>query len=292
LMEIEIPENMDNPVQAARAAAQIFGTLAHAFLFESESLVNEVYPMAFYMAYVDIVLAVGRGFQLNEDLAAGVNLKLVNRRFSTERVPVSDYEAILSNAWSTLQKDVTGLTADIGAVYTLPFGTRIGASLQNIIPIKSISNQIETPFRFPQVAYDRDEDNTIITNAAGDTALVSTYRRINVIRPFSLNTPLIANVGLSHSVTPSWDLAFDWMDVTEQDTRYRKTTERIGLGTEFRFGVWQDKLRLALRTGLADEHWTAGLGVSILNHVWVDGAMAFDRMVKSHSYFTQIKVGW
>ncbi|NQT25780.1 conjugal transfer protein TraF [candidate division KSB1 bacterium] len=292
LMEIEIPENMDNPLQAAKAAAQIFGTLAHVFLFESESFANEVFPMAFYLAYVDMVLSVGRGFQINENLHLGMNLKFVNRRFSTDRVPVSDYEAILSNAWSSLNTDVTGLTADIGALYTLPFGTRIGASLQNILPMKSLDNQIVTPFRFPQIVRDRDEDGNIITNAQGDTALVSTYRRINTIRPFSLNTPFIANIGINHPITSNWDIALDWVDIAENDTRYRETTERIGLGTEYRFGVWQDKLSIALRTGMADEHWTAGLGVHILNRVRLDGAMAYDRMVKAHSYFAQIKVGW
>jgi len=292
LMEIDIPENMDNPVQAARAAAQIFGNLAHVFLFESESLTNEVFPMAFYLAYLDMVLSVGHGFQVNENLHLGINLKLVNRRFSTDRVPVADYEAILSNAWSSLQTDVTGVTADIGALYTLPFGTQIGASFQNILPMKSLDNQIEIPFRFPQVNFDRDEQNNIITNTEGDTALVSTYRRINLIRPFSLKTPFIANIGLSHPITPNWDVAFEWVDVFENDVRYGKSTERIGLGTEYRFGLWQDKLLLAVRTGLADEHWTVGLGMHILNRVRLDGAMAYDRMVKAHSYFTQIKVGW
>lgn len=292
LMAIDVPENMDDPLQAAKAAAELFGTLAHVFLFEPESMANEVFPMAFYMAYVDMVFSVGRGFTVHEKLHLGMNLKLVNRRFSTDRVPVSDYEAILSKAWSNLQKDVTGVTADAGAIYTLPFGTRIGASLQNILPVSSLEGQIVTSFRFPQIRRDRDENGDIITNAEGDTALVSTYRRINVIRPVSLKTPFIANIGFSHPITPDWDVALDWVDVAENDTRYGKTTERIGLGTEVRFGVWRDRLRIAVRTGMADDHWTGGLGATILDHVRLDGAVAWDRMVKARSYFAQIKVGW
>lgn len=292
LMAIDIPENMDNPLQAAKAAAELFGTLAHVFLFEPESMANEVFPMAFYLAYVDMVLSVGRGFQVNENLHLGMNLKLVNRRFSTDRVPVADYEAILSKAWSNFNTDMTGLTADIGALYTLPFGTQIGASLQNILPMKSLDNQIVTPFRFPQILFDRDAQGNIITNAEGDTALVSTVRRINMIRPVTLKTPFIANIGLSHSIIPNWDIALDWVDVAEKDTRYGKTTERIGLGTEYRFGLWRDRLRIAVRTGLADEHWTGGLGVTVLDRVRLDGAVAWDRMVKARSYFAQIKVGW
>ncbi len=291
LMEIDIPTNLDDPIQAAKAMAQMMGVMATVVL-GNETFANEVFPIAFYLSYIDIVGALGYGFQLNDNLMFGANLKVVNRRFSTNRIAVVDYKEILSDAWKHLQSNATGATLDVGALYQSPYGTSLGISLRNIIPMKTISKSIDTEFRFPKIYYDRDENGNIITNVIGDTALVSSYQHVTVTRPFNLKAPFIANFGICQFITKNWDIALDWVDIAEQDSRFRESTERIRLGTEYRFKILKDHLMVSLRTGLADEKFGFGLGLNISHYVQIDGAYAYDRFVKSYSYFTQLKIGW
>ena len=55
-----------------------------------------------------------------------------------------DYDEIISNAWDKLKSDVTGVTCDLGALYQFKFGTSVGVTLQNIIPVKEIRKSIDT----------------------------------------------------------------------------------------------------------------------------------------------------
>ena len=291
LLEVDIPTNLDNPIEAAKAVAQMMGVLATVVL-GNETFANEVFPVAFYLSYIDIVGALGYGFQVNDKVFLGANLKVVNRRFTTDRIAVVDYNQILSDAWQRLKSNVTGLTVDIGGLYQSPLGTSIGVSLQNIIPMQTISKSIYTEFRFPRVYYDRDENGKIITNVLGDTALVSSYRHITVTRPFDLKTPFIANFGISQSITNNWDIALDWIDIAEQDSRFKKSTQRIRLGTEYRYNMLKNNLMFSLRGGMANEKFCFGLGLNFSRYFQIDGAYAYDQFVKSYSYFTQVKIGW
>jgi hypothetical protein len=292
LSNLYIPENMDQPLLAARSMAQMLGILSSVFLGPGEGFVKEVLPMAYYMAYVDIVGAVGYGFQWKKNWLFGANLKVVNRRFSTNRVPVVDYDQIIEEALSVFDSDIWGVTGDLGCVYQSSFGTNFGLSLQNIIPIKTISKSIETSFRIPVVSYDRNQQGQIYTNAEGDTAMVSAYRIINLMRPFELKSPFIANVGIYHPLTKDWDVSLDWVDVFEQDSRYENTVGRIRFGSEYRFEPWKNKLLFSIRGGVADENFCFGLGLNITKYFQIDCAYAYDRFVNTYSYYSQIKIGW
>ncbi len=293
LIDIDIPENLDNPLESAKSITKVLGTLSTVFLGKSQGFVNEVYPIAFYMAYLDIVGSVGYGFQWRDHWMFGANLKVVNRRFSTNRIAVIDYDEILNEALNKLESDETGITADLGCLYKFDFGTSIGLSLQNLVPIQTIKESITTDFRSsPRFIFERNPNGSIHTNAEGDTAIVAAFRKISVERPFELTSPFIISAGVSHSVTNNWDVALDWVDIAEEDSRYTKTTQRIRLGTEYRFNLWKNKYILSIRSGMADEKGALGLGFNIMNYLQLDAAYAYDRFVDTYSYFGQIKFGW
>jgi len=291
LMAIDLPADLTDPIAALKAVAQMKGVLA-TVLSQDETFVSEVFPVAFYLSYIDIVGALGYGFQIGDNWMVGANLKVVNRRFTTNRIPVVDYNKILSDAWKNLQANITGFTFDIGTLYRSPFGTSFGIDLQNIVPMKTISQSVDTEFRFPQIYYDRDQQGNIITNALGDTALVSAYRQTTITRPFDLKAPLLVNFGFSQAITSHWDIALDWVDITEQDSRFESSSERIRLGTEYRFNLWHDNLILSLRSGINDKKFSLGLGLDISHYLQLDGAYAYDQFVKTYSYFTQLRIGW
>ncbi len=292
LSSLQIPENLDQPLLAAKSLAQMLGILSTVFLGPGEGFVKEVFPMAYYMSYIDLVGTVGYGFQWKKNWLFGANLKVVNRRFSTNRVPVVDYDQIIEEALSVLDTEIWGVTGDLGCVYQSSFGTNFGLSLQNIIPVNSISKSFETSFRKPVIYYDRDLQGNLITNAEGDTAMVSAYRTINLTRPFELKSPFIANIGIYHPLTKDWDVSLDWVDVLEQDSRYESTIGRVRFGSEYRLEPWKDKLLLSLRAGVADENFCFGLGLNITKYFQIDGAYAYDRFVDTYSYFSQVKIGW
>jgi len=291
LLGIDVPDNFNDLVQVEKAVAQMMGTLS-TVLTDDESFNEDVYPIAFYISYVDIVGALGYGFNIDNNLMIGANLKVVNRRFSTDRIPVIDYNKILSDAWDRLQSNVTGVTFDIGAFYQTQYGTSFGLALQNIVPMQTIKKSINTEFRYPDIYYDRDENDKIITNSLGDTALISSYRQVNITRPYNLKVPFLASIGMCQPITKNWDLALEWYDIIEQDSRYSKTTQRIRFGTEYRLKFLNDYFMASFRSGFADEKFCFGLGLCITRFVQIDGAYAYDRFVKSYSYFTQLRIGW
>ena len=292
LTNIEIPQNLDNPILMARSMAQLLATMSTVFI-SGEGFANEVYPVALYLAYIDAVGTVGYGFQWKDNWLFGANLKLVNRRFSMNRIAVADYDDILNEAMSVLDAGIVGVTADVGCVYQSSFGTNFGLSMQNIIPIQTIKKTIDISFRAPRVAVLNGKDGQPLNvNAEGDTAVVTRYTSMNIHRPFELKSPFIANVGINHPVTPNWDISVDWVDIAEQDSRYDKTTERIRLGSEYRLSFWDNKLGMAFRVGMADEKVAFGLGLNLTKYVQIDGAYAYDRFVDEFAYFSQIRFGW
>jgi len=292
LLDVEIPSNLDNPIRTAKAIAEVMGILGTVVIDGGQTFSDEVFPVAFYVSYFDIVGAVGYAYPVLKDLNIGANLKVVNRRFSTDRIPVIDYDTILQDAWDNLKASVTGVTFDLGAHYRSPIGTELGLSVQNVLPVKEIQRSIDLNFSFPQITYDRDENGQVITNAQGDTALVSTYRKVQLNRPIALMLPLIASIGISHPITSNWDVALDWVDIFEKDTRYEKTFDRLRIGMEYRYGIWGEKLTVTPRIGMADQHVTLGLGLNLFNIAQIDGAYAYDRFVRDFSYFAQVKFGW
>jgi len=221
-----------------------------------------LFPIAYQVSYIDLEGALGYGFQWKKRWLFGANLKVVNRRFSTERIPVTDYDDRLNAAMDVLKSDVIGVTGDFGCAYQNTWGTNFGLSLQNIFPIQSVKENIELNYRTPKIYYDRTPTGQPVTNAAGDTALVSAYQKITINRSFELKSPFIANIGISHPITKDWDIAVDWVDMFEQDSRYNTTWERIQLGSEYRLNFWKKNFQLGLRGGVADEKFCCGLGVN------------------------------
>lgn len=279
LLDIEIPSTLNNPVATARAIVQLTAALAPAVV-GPRKFSDKAYPTAFYCSYFDIVGAAGYGLSINKNLTIGANLKIINRRFLLDRIAVDDYDEIISNAWDKFKSDVTGVTGDIGAHYQFKFGTSVGATFQNIIPVKEITKSIDTEFQFHKLIPREGQVDSLVT------------WETTITRPFELKVPLIMSIGVCHPLTKNWDIAFDWVDIAENDSRFEKTEDRIRLGTEYRFNTLKSLLTITPRLGLSDQRIAVGLGFNILKLIHVDGAYAYDRFVNENAYYAQLKIGW
>jgi hypothetical protein len=279
LLDIEIPSTLDNPIATARAIVQLTAALAPAVI-GPRKFSDKAYPTAFYSSYFDIVGAAGYGLPINKNLTIGVNLKIINRRFLLDRIAVDDYDEIISNAWDKFKSDVTGVTADLGAHYQFKFGTSVGATFQNIIPVKEIKKSIDTEYQFHKLIPREGQVDSLVT------------WETTITRLFELKVPFIMSLGVCHPLTKNWDIAFDWVDIAENDSRYENTEDRIRLGTEYRWNVLKSALTLTPRLGLSDQRISLGLGLNILKLIHLDGAYAYDRFVNENAYYAQLKIGW
>ena len=279
LLEIEIPSTLDNPVATARAIVQLTAALAPAVV-GPRKFSDKALPTAFYTSYFDIVGAVGYGLPIYKNLTLGANLKIINRRFLIDRIAVDDYDEIISNAWNKFKSDVTGVTGDLGAHYQFKFGTSVGATFQNIIPVKEITKSIDTEFQFHKLIPREGQIDSLVT------------WETTITRPFELKVPFIMSLGVCHPITGNWDIAFDWVDIAENDSRYEKTEDRIRLGTEYRFDTLKSALTITPRLGLSDQRIALGLGLNVLKLIHIDGAYAYDRFVNENAYYAQLKIGW
>ena len=279
LLDIEIPSTLDNPVATARAIVQLTAALAPAVV-GPRKFSDKALPTAFYTSYFDIVGAVGYGLPIYKNLTLGANLKIINRRFLIDRIAVDDYDEIISNAWNKFKSDVTGVTGDLGAHYQFKFGTSVGATFQNIIPVKEITKSIDTEFQFHKLIPREGQIDSLVT------------WETTITRPFELKVPFIMSLGVCHPITGNWDIAFDWVDIAENDSRYEKTEDRIRLGTEYRFDTLKSALTITPRLGLSDQRIALGLGLNVLKLIHIDGAYAYDRFVNENAYYAQLKIGW
>ena len=254
---------------------------------------NDAMPVAYAVAYFDIVGAVGYAREIREGLSVGANLKVLNRRFSTKRIAPDNFDEIVSDVRKDFQASVTGFTMDLGTLYKIKkTGTEIGLSLQNVIPVQTITSNATANFDISQIVdYDR-VGGVPVTNAQGDTGLVKASQGLKVSVPFELKVPFIANLGAVHPLTKNWDVALDWADIAAQDSRYQTYIERFRIGTEYRLEAKKDVLGIAFRGGLADKRFTVGLGLNLFRVVQLDGAYAYDQFVGDYVIFGQAKVGW
>ncbi len=285
LLDVQMPATLENPLETARAAIQLTTALAPA-LVGPRKFADNVFPAAFYSSYFDLVAAAGYGLPITHNFALGVNLKIINRRFLLDRISVQDYDDIISQTWEKFQSDVTGVTADLGARYQFKFGTSIGATLQNIFPIQEIHKSIDTEFRFNKIQkYDISQNGRI------DSLQYITWET-TLTRPFALKVPFLVSLGLCHPLTDNWDVAMDWVDLAENDSRYEKTVDRLRLGTEYRFGILKNNLVITPRIGMADQRLSFGLGVKFLKFIKIDGAYAYNNFINQHTYYVQVILGW
>ncbi|MFZ5517838.1 MAG: conjugal transfer protein TraF [Candidatus Zhuqueibacterota bacterium] len=279
LMDVEIPSTLDNPLAVAQAAIQLTAALAPAVTGPRE-FSDQAFPTAYYSSYFDIVAAVGYGMPITKNFTIGANLKIINRRFLLDRVAVEDYDEIISSIWNKFKSDVTGVTGDIGAQYQFKFGTSVGATFQNVFPMKEITKTISSDFQFYRLIPRSGQTDSLVTWGA------------TITRPFELKAPFIMSLGISHPLTQNWDIAIDWVDIAENDTRFEQMEDRIGLGTEYRFTTLNNALTIAPRLGMSDQRIALGLGLKIVKFIHIDGAYAFDRFVNEFAYYTQLKIGW
>jgi hypothetical protein len=270
LARIQIPQNAQD--MTLETIAQLEAA-ANALLNPDGTLRDGAVPTAFAISYVDLVAAAGYGAHVSNDLSLGANVKLVNRRFSSKLVDPSHYDRIWQEVRSDFNRSVTGVTADLGAMYRLAkTGTQIGLSIQNVIPTGTLESEVH-------LANHGVDEN-------GNTIEQSTTI------PFELRLPLLLNIGAVHPITRDWDVALDVADLASQDDKHEDYLERFRVGMEYRLQTSSNGFGVALRGGLADKQPTFGLGLNFFRVLQIDGAYAFDNYVGEDSYFTQVKIGW
>ncbi len=289
LVNVDIPENLDTPLQAAQSVLQIMGILGTGIIKDSQTFSQEIFPVAFYLSFMDVVGTVGYGKSLGDKINAGANLKIINRRFSLDRIPVVDYDAIIENTFDDLSESVTGVTADLGMQYKLGTKTQLGLSLINVLPVQSLDDNITMDFFNQQTGYDRENGQKQV-DANGDTMMVRYKRQVYLSLPFELKLPFLLNIGFHHKMTDNWTVGLDWIDILENDTRYTSTMGRLRLGTQYQYTLWEDKLNISGRLGFGDEHICGGLGFQIYDHLLLDGAYAWDPVIEAYSYYTQLRI--
>jgi len=281
LVDIDIPEDLDNPLSATKSILQIMSILGSGIIEDNQSFSQEILPVAFYLSYIDVIGTVGYGKNIWKELNAGAALKVINRRFSINRIPVVDYDEIIDNAFSDLSQSVTGITLDLGMQTRLPFGTNIGLCLMNILPLQTLNDEISMDFIHHSTGYDIDN---------GDTTIVRYKRPVELILPFELKLPFCANLGIYHDFNRHLSLGMDWQDIFENESRYQSTGGRLRFGGQYEQPVWSDKLTVTGRLGFGDEHVCGGLGIEIYKAVILDGAYAWDPIIESYAYHTQLRI--
>jgi hypothetical protein len=293
LQTIDVPNDFQNAAEVARAVTQLQAVLKTVTLPSGEFSIEEALPKAYAISYVDIVGSVGYGVPVTPHLSIGGALKIINRRFSTKRIAADTFDDILSEVRKDFVSSITGVTADIGALYHFPdLGTDVGLSLQNFIPFKSIRSSMNGNFAATTFDYDRTSGGQFILSPTGDTAVVVFERKVGVDVPFELKLPVILNIGARHPITPQWDVALDIVDVAKQDARYEQYAQRLRIGTEYRLDAVDDMLGITPRLGMADLQLTVGVGVNIYRVLQIDAAYGHDSYVDSWSYFLQARLGW
>jgi len=288
LAGVYFPEQPENLLQVTKPVLQVLGILGTSLTGDSRTFSETVFPVALYLSNMDVVGNIGYGRPVWKRIHAGANLKIINRRFSINRIPVVDYDAIIENAFSDLSKSVTGVTLDLGLHSELPFGMEAGVYLMNVIPVKKLEDGISMEFINHQMAYDL-QDGQKQTNENGDTLLVRYTQPVEVMLPFELKLPFIMNAGIQYDITSQWSAGVEWLDILENYSIYESTAGRLRIGYQYRQPLWKDKLTLTGRIGMGDEHLCGGLGLGIVQTIFIDSAYAWDPMVKSYSFYAQIR---
>jgi len=293
LADVDLPSDLNNTAEVQRAVTKLSEIVRSVTLPDGGFALEEALPKAYAISYVDIVGTVGYGREIMRGLNVGAALKIVNRRFSTKRLSADNFDQILNEVRKDFTTSVTGVTADIGALYTLQrWGTDIGISLQNFIPFKGIRSSMSGNYVTTRFDYLRSSTGAYVLSAKGDTAIIVTEQKIGVDNPYELKLPVILNLGARHPITPECDVAFDIADVAAQDARYDNYAERFRFGVEYRLQTLENSLGVTPRLGFADLQFTVGIGLNVLRMLQIDAAYAHDSYVDARSYFLQARLGW
>jgi hypothetical protein len=293
LADITIPEDLSNTAEIKRAITQLTEIIRNISLPGGGFSLEDALPKAYAISYIDIVGTVGYGTEILPHLSIGGALKMINRRFSTKRISADTFDDILTEVRKDFLTNIWGVTADIGALYTIPrWGTDLGLSLQNIIPFKGVRSSMNGSFASTRFDYDHTSTGQFILSSKGDTAVVVYDQEIGIDNPYELKLPVILNVGARQPITPEWDVAVDLVDIAAQDARYERYGERLRLGMEYRLDAIPNSLGITPRLGMADLELTFGLGLNIFRVLQIDAAYAHDSYVDARSYFLQVRFGW
>jgi hypothetical protein len=299
LLSLHIPKNTtDLSTETLYQLAEIVGTLFD----ENGDVSQNALPRAFAVSTIDLAGVVGRSFAISPNLDGGASLKIINRRFSTKLIDPENMNRVLSEARADLKHTATGVTADLGLAYRNPKnGMRLGFSLLNVLPVRTVTSTTEMRFSMPAAAYfvddgtghaavgSVDETGAFTPDPAGDTLIVVENRQVTARLPFRLKAPLLANAGISRPIRPNWDVSVDWVDILSKDDTYKNTAERIRVGTEYR--IVRRWAELALRGGIAEKRLAVGAGLKT-RLVRLDIAYARDAFLEKNAIFSQIQVGW
>jgi hypothetical protein len=289
LLNVKIPDAFNDPQQVADAVLSLQGILQP--IADGASF-NDALPFAYSVSYVDLVGAAGYAYNFSPDLSIGLNLKVVNRRFSAKKFSLEQYNEILNILKNDLDQSVTGFTFDLGGLYKFSSGTEIGLAIQNIIPVKKVASEMVNSVTKTYLEYERNTDGSIKVNSLGDTVMQSVSRKVESDIPFNLELPMLINLGVIYPITGNLDAALDIVDAANQDLRYEDYLSRFRVGTEYRLDVLKDLFGVAFRIGVADKRFTGGFGLNIFRALQVDGAYAYENFVKSYSYYAQVRLGW
>ncbi len=299
ILGLHIQENTtDLTVDMIKSLAEILGSAFD----ENGDVAFDALPQAFALSYVDIVGVLGRSYALSPNLDIGANVKIINRRFSTKIISPDNFKDVLNEARRELKHTATGFTADLGFLYRSPKnGMRVGASLLNVLPVKTITSTTGLQFTIPSnVSYVDDGTGNPAVGSVdlegyyhpdpmGDTLLVIEKSQVNVKQPFELKAPLLANLGVSYPLKSNWDIALDWVDIFSKDETFKGLGDRLRVGTEYRFSNWSPLV--SVRGGIAEKHLTVGAGVQT-KYARIDLAYARDPFLEKGSIFSQIQLGW
>jgi hypothetical protein len=292
LLEISARTDFNDETQKAQALAQLEGLLARVIDPVTGKVALEVLPAFYSVTFADLMATAGYGFLLAESLSVGVQLKVLNRRFSAARIGVDEASDFSQNAFGGLAVGLTGVTFDVGAVYRLPSGLTVGLNLQNLIPMKTLSSGYNFSLESVQFQPDRETDGSYIINSGGDTALVAYSRKNMFSGPSTLALPFLANIGVLFPINEDWDVSFELVDIAQQESSYESYTQRFGFGLEYRLHFLSDNLHVAPRLGLENTEPSLGIGVSYRDIVALNGAYYAGSQIRARRNFALQLTAW
>lgn len=260
-------------------------------------------PRFFAITYEDLVTNLGYGKQINENLRLGINIKFVNRGFSTDAIDSKYSENALDHARDNLSNTHFFVTGDFGGLYHFnQKRTTLGWTFKNFIPSKGVPSEAEFNYTDSKIEIPKDENgnplvgrvenNEFIEDATGDTLIYSYIVDRKVILPYELRNPFLFNLGLHHTLYQNLELNFDFVDIFNQTHNYYNSYfERLRIGAEYR--LFKDVF--AIRAGISELRPTfgAGINIKIKNVVFdLDFAYAYNNITSTPGYFIQLNLGF
>jgi hypothetical protein len=293
LMEIYFTTDFNDSAQVADAIERL-GAITDAIIDPVTGEVNTSgLPAIFALTYADVMATAGYGMTVFDAVDVGANLKVINRRFTVNRMSFSDAAEVPDNLFRGLDYSVTGVTLDLGGYYKAPSGLAVGLSLANVIPFRKLSTAYQSDYSTVWLKTLTDSAGNPIVNVDGDTAVAAYTQSNDVSGPAELELPFVANAGMMFPVTSDWDVSLEIVDIFAEETRYPDYGERVGVGSEYRLRFFGDKFHVSPRLGFAQLNVTAGLGLSYAGVVRLDLAYFTSGYVDERKMIAgQLSVAW